>query len=235
MKVLRFDDLGSTQDRAVEIARDAGDDAWTTVVADRQSKGRGRKGDAWHSPPGVNLYFSMIARPPDAFEDAPVVNHAAALAVARALSEHGLACAIKWPNDVLVGDRKICGILSRAGGDDKGGRYIVCGVGLNVNVKDFPPELSGRATSMLMETGRAFDREAVLESVLEALRERLELLFERGFASQVDDYLSIMAHVGESYVDAEGEALGEIEGIDRRGRLLVRRGAGSELVAVGRM
>lgn len=232
LKILRFDTLPSTQDRAVELARNGKESEWVAVTADSQTSGRGTAGKEWYSPAGCNLYFSLIMRPPESMADTAVINHSAALAVAGELSGYGIACRIKWPNDVQAGGKKICGILSSTAFDGLGGRFAVCGIGLNVNAEKFPPGLSGCATSMFIETGRRVDKEKLLSGLLAALRARLLLLFQRGFSGEVREYISLMAQLGDTYVDGAGRAVGKIEGISEKGRLLVRCSNGVEAVCL---
>lgn len=232
VNIIRFKTLESTQDSAIGIIHSsraaplrsplsgAAHD-WTVVAADCQTKGRGRKGAVWYSPANVNLYFSMITRPPVSVTDVAVMNHTAALSVAHVLSDYGLVCRIKWPNDVQVNGKKICGMLSTSCTDRHGDRHVICGVGLNVNLDGFPQEFSDRATSMLLETGRSFDRDELLGVLLEAIKSRFELLFERGFAREIGNYVSSMIQLGKAYTDVEGSFLGKVEGIDEKGRLLV--------------
>lgn len=221
-KIIRFETLPSTQDYAVELARSGEAGEWTAVTAGSQTKGRGTAGNEWYSPAGQNLYFSVILRPPAVRNGLAVINHAAALAVAEVLSGYGLACRIKWPNDVLAGGRKICGILSTAASDRRGNGFIVCGVGLNVDTEEFPPGLSGLATSIKLATGQSADKDGLLGKLLAALKRRLCRLFQKGFSGEVSEYVSLMAQLGDTYTDSSGKAAGKIEGISGQGWLLVR-------------
>lgn len=177
-KIFRFDTLPSTQDYTVELAKNAEGREWTAVAAGAQTKGRGTGGNDWYSPPGQNLYFSLTAWPPEALADPAVINHAAALAVAEVLAGYGVACRIKWPNDLLVGGKKICGILSTSGVSLSGDKFVVCGIGLNVETQEFPPELSGLATSMKLAAGQSPDKEELLKKLLTALESRFRLIFK---------------------------------------------------------
>jgi BirA family biotin operon repressor/biotin-[acetyl-CoA-carboxylase] ligase len=141
---------------------------FTCVVADEQTAGRGRRDRAWHSSPGDGLYLSILLRPP-ASSDIPLISLLAAVAVSETLLARGVAGVdIKWPNDVLVNERKLCGILaeSMAGAEDV---RVILGIGVNLNHAAFPDELRETATSLRIETGRrvAVDefRDALLERV----------------------------------------------------------------------
>jgi len=229
-KILRFDALPSTQDHALELARNAESREWTAVVAGSQSRGRGTGGNDWYSPAGQNLYFSFIVWPPGQMADTAVLNHAAALAVAEALSGYGLNCRIKWPNDVLADGKKICGILSTAGLNRRGENFIVCGVGLNVDTLEFPAWLAELATSLQLATGQSADKEELLAKLLRALERRFSLLFKSGFAAEVGEYVSLMAQIGDTYPPGAGKPAGTIAGINEKGWLLVKYSGGVEAV-----
>ncbi len=239
MVIKRFASLDSTQDHALRLLRDSPNGGseeavpdWTVIAADCQTRGRGRREARWHSPAGANLYFSVIFSPPESMNEPAVVNHAIALSVARVLHDRGLDCRIKWPNDILANGRKLCGILSTLTTDAGGKRRIVSGIGVNVNMAEFPPSLCGRATSMRAETGLDYDRESLLLELLASMKAGIGSLFRAGFAPEIPAYVATMAQLGEAYSSPDGSPLrGRIEGVDERGRLLVRSEAG--LTAVG--
>lgn len=168
----RLGTVGSTQEVAFALAAEGAADG-TAVVADAQTAGRGRRGRHWHADPGTALLLSVVARPALAPDARPLLSYAAAVAVVETLHRAaGLEARVKWPNDVLVGGRKVAGILleARAG-------VVVIGIGLNVGQGHFPAELAGVATSVALETGRPVDREPLLGVLLEELdrwRGRLE-------------------------------------------------------------
>lgn len=170
--VRRVGTVGSTQEAAFALAADGAGDG-TAVVAEAQTAGRGRRGRRWHAEPGAGLLLSIVARTPLAPSVRPLLSYAAAVAVVETLRRvAGLEARVKWPNDVLIGGRKVAGILLEA----RDG-VVVIGIGLNVRQERFPPDLTGRATSVALETGRVPDREALLEALLEEVdrwRGRLE-------------------------------------------------------------
>lgn len=170
--VVRLVQTDSTNLRLLALAR-AGAPAWTAVVADSQTAGRGRGGRAWASPPGVALHFSVLLRPSLAPDLLPLVTLAAGCAVADAVrAETGLRAGLKWPNDLLVNGRKACGVLCEAETGPAGAPAVVVGIGLNVNTPPdaLPPRPAFPATSLAAEAGRTFDREALLRACLGALR-----------------------------------------------------------------
>jgi BirA family biotin operon repressor/biotin-[acetyl-CoA-carboxylase] ligase len=167
-KVLRFESLPSTN---TELAQRASEGAaeGLTIVADEQTAGRGRLQRAWSSPKGAGLYFSILLRPTIALNYWPLITLMAALAVGDALREvAGVETDIKWPNDLLSGERKICGILAEAI-DTPAGRAVILGIGINLTENAFPPELANVATSVAEAMGCAPDREQILAALLDAL------------------------------------------------------------------
>jgi BirA family biotin operon repressor/biotin-[acetyl-CoA-carboxylase] ligase len=171
------DDTASTNDDAMARGR-AGGAHGLVVIADTQSKGRGRQGHVWHSPPGENLYLSVLLRLDVAPLRVPPLTLAAGVAVADAVNALGVRASLKWPNDVLVerdgAYRKVAGILTEMSTRGMRADAIVVGIGLNVNTEAFPPELP-LASSLRREAGgAAFDRADVAARVLVALEERVD-------------------------------------------------------------
>jgi BirA family biotin operon repressor/biotin-[acetyl-CoA-carboxylase] ligase len=159
-----LEETTSTNDEARKWAQ-AGAPDGATVVADHQTAGRGRLGRTWHSPPGVNLYLSQILRGP--FEQPTLPPLVGALATREAIQAHlpsDLTAAIKWPNDILVGEYKVAGILCELFAD-----IVIIGIGINVNMTDFPPDLRRPATSLRLLSGGEQDRGDVLKTLLDRL------------------------------------------------------------------
>jgi BirA family biotin operon repressor/biotin-[acetyl-CoA-carboxylase] ligase len=183
-KILRFESLPSTN---TELARMASEGApeGQSIVADEQTAGRGRLQRAWSSPKGAGLYFSVLLRPVIPPSDWPLITFAAALAVADALSEAaGVHTDIKWPNDLLSGERKICGILAEAI-ETPAGRAVVVGIGVNLTQAAFPEELKNVATSVAEATGQQPERETILAALLRALARWYSLLNEPGGGEKI--------------------------------------------------
>jgi BirA family biotin operon repressor/biotin-[acetyl-CoA-carboxylase] ligase len=167
-KVLRFESLPSTNTELARLASEGAPEG-VTIVADEQTAGRGRLQRVWSSPKGAGLYFSVLLRPAIPQNCWPLITFMAALAVSDALREAcDLETDIKWPNDILSGERKICGILAEAI-DTAAGRAVIVGIGINLTQNAFPPELADVATSVSEATGRAPDREQILASLLNTL------------------------------------------------------------------
>jgi BirA family biotin operon repressor/biotin-[acetyl-CoA-carboxylase] ligase len=176
-KILRYESLPSTNNEVARLAAQGAEEGFA-VVADEQTAGRGRMQRTWVSPKGAGLYFSILLRPEISMNRWPLVTLMAALAVAEALQEScSLATDIKWPNDLLAGERKICGILAEVIDTDSG-RAIVLGIGINLTTQAFPEELAGRAISVAEATGLRPDRETILKALVQALARWYVLLHE---------------------------------------------------------
>lgn len=167
-EVHRFDEVASTNDLAINLAA-LGRSEGTVVVAGSQTRGKGRRGRRWFSPPGKNLYLSVILRPRRERREWPELSWVVAGGVARLLAGAGMrrAVTLKCPNDVLVGGRKIAGILLEHRMTPARKSGVVAGIGLNVNLseEDLPGEMKGMATSIAMETGEVTDLGELLVSV----------------------------------------------------------------------
>jgi BirA family biotin operon repressor/biotin-[acetyl-CoA-carboxylase] ligase len=226
------DETGSTNDDALAAAR-GGAPHGALFGAETQSRGRGRRGSEWHSQPGAGLWFSVVLRPRLAAEDAPALSLCAGLSVRKAVSAHTSdQVLVKWPNDVLAGGRKIAGVLieSQVSGSKLGS--VVVGIGLNVEQRAFPAELSNIATSLALLGALERERERLLADVLGAFEERLRSLELGGLSSisaelcQHDALLAKRVRIGEQ----EGTGAG----FDARGRLLLRTDHGAvEAVSSG--
>ncbi len=162
-----FDSLDSTNRYLLDEAR-AGAPDGLVAVADFQTAGRGRRGRDWVAPPGASLLVSVLLRPALAPERAPVVTMACGVAMAEAIARvAGFTPGLKWPNDLVVNDRKLVGILAEADG-----RAIVVGAGVNVEWHEFPPELAETATACNLEAGHPVDRRELLDAFLAELDRR---------------------------------------------------------------
>jgi BirA family biotin operon repressor/biotin-[acetyl-CoA-carboxylase] ligase len=183
-KIYHYDRVESTNRTARELAS-RGVPAGTLVVAEEQTGGRGRMGRGWFSPHGLGIWCSVILRPAVNPMDAPPLTMLAAVAVARVLRRvTGVEAGIKWPNDLLVGEKKICGILTELSAEMERVNYLITGMGINVNIDrhQFPPELRETATSVLAETGRRVSRVALLQDLLAELEYWYTLWEREGFA-----------------------------------------------------
>jgi BirA family biotin operon repressor/biotin-[acetyl-CoA-carboxylase] ligase len=177
LRLLWFDHIGSTSDRALEWA-EAGAEEGCLVLADAQSAGRGRLGRRWASPAGAGIYMSAVLRPPP--PAMALLTMAAGLGVSEGIAAAtGLDTHVKWPNDVCVAGRpprKLAGILAEAGSSGDGVLHVVLGIGINVLPAAYPPDVAARATSLEGELGRAVSRGAVLAECLAGVWQRYGML-----------------------------------------------------------
>lgn len=180
-RVIEMSVVGSTNDVASGLAF-AGAEEGTVVVAEEQTAGRGRRGAKWISPPGVNLYVSVVLRPGAATRHAGGLAFVGAVAVAEFLrSEYALDARVKWPNDILCGGRKIAGVLVEAQATGAGiMETAILGVGLNVNWTEIAAEIRDEATSIAVELGRSVDRSSCLNGLLASLDEVYAEYLEHG-------------------------------------------------------
>jgi BirA family biotin operon repressor/biotin-[acetyl-CoA-carboxylase] ligase len=169
-----FLETGSTNDAARDLAEQGAPEG-TIVLAEKQTQGRGRLGRSWLSEQGEGIYASVLLRPVLKPRDAAVLTLVAAVASSEAIDQAcGLRSDIKWPNDLLLSGRKCCGILSEMQAERDEIRYVVVGIGINVNHSAFPEEFGQRATSLRIEGGRCYSRVAVLCAFLQ----KFELLYD---------------------------------------------------------
>jgi BirA family biotin operon repressor/biotin-[acetyl-CoA-carboxylase] ligase len=180
-----FDQIDSTNDYARVLA-EKGEPQGAIVVAERQTQGRGRLGRQWVSPPYINLYCSFILRPSLPSAHAPRITLAAAVALADTIEEFGaVAPAIKWPNDILAGGKKLAGVLTEAASNPQRVQFVIVGIGVNLNfsLQSMPPEIAARATSLSVLTGQNVSREAFLQRLIHHLDRCYGMLEEQGFAA----------------------------------------------------
>lgn len=197
-------------------------------VAECQTAGRGRLGRQWASPMGQGLWVSVLLRPRLTPQQAPLITLCAALAMNQAVRETtGLPSAIKWPNDLVCGGKKLCGILLELGADPDAIEYVVVGTGLNVRRGAYPPELAGQAAS-LEDFGPPPLRRQVLAHYLAALETLLDALEQQGFAAISQAYRAQSCTLGSRVrVSGSVQFEGLAETIDETGALLVRDDEGT--------
>ncbi|MFH1137610.1 MAG: biotin--[acetyl-CoA-carboxylase] ligase [Pseudomonadota bacterium] len=228
--------IDSTNLRAKELAR-SGAPEGTLVTAEAQTSGRGRLGRAWHSPPGRNLYFSLVLRPNISPERLPILTLAAGLGVAEALRDiTGLGLEIKWPNDILINKMKVVGILSEMEMLGAGVSFVVLGIGINVNLEqgDLPEELAPLAASLLIASGRPWDRVEILAGVLSGVEHNYLEIIQGRPQGVLARYRRACATIGSKVRLADGVQI--LEGlavdIDENGALVVELSGDGSLLTV---
>ncbi len=182
-RIVHYFRTDSTNNAALAMAA-KGAGHGTVVLAEEQTAGRGRFGRAWFSERGNGIYVSIILRPPLAPAAAPMMTLMAAVATHQSLSTTtGLPVDIRWPNDVLVNGKKVCGILTEMNAEVDRLHAVVIGIGINVNHSEMPEELSGIATSLSIEGGKTYSRSHLLVTLLKELERKYHLLLDEGSAA----------------------------------------------------
>jgi BirA family biotin operon repressor/biotin-[acetyl-CoA-carboxylase] ligase len=222
----RFEEVGSTNDVAKELAQQGGAEG-TAVLAEAQTAGRGRLQRTWASPKGKGIYLSVILRPPISLAQTAQITMLAAVAVAQAIQRFsGLEARTKWPNDVVIGDKKVCGILTEVSAQATNLRFAVVGIGINVSMTrdDLPEEVRDSATSLAIESGQPLDREPVLQAVLQSLSVYYHRYRTQPFGSILDEYKSLDIALGNvvTVFDNSARIVGIAEDIDELGTLTLR-------------
>lgn len=230
--------VGSTNTAAMQAAAQ-GESEGAVFLAEEQTSGRGRGGHSWESEPSAGLYCSIVLRPPMAPADALMLSLVAGLAVSSAVeSTTGIVPDLRWPNDVMLGGRKCCGILTEMNAEVTRVRYAVIGIGINVNQQAFPAELREVATSLRLETGREWSRLELAAALLKSLDREYRALVAQGGRARTEilkrfEERSSFARRREVHVDEDGGYDGMTEGLDERGFLQVRTTTGLRTVLSG--
>ena len=227
-EIVHYRETDSTNKMAKDLAaRDALEG--TLVISEKQTKGRGRKGRAWFSPPQEGIYISLILRPTISPVEAPKITMLTGVAVAEALlSLTELEINIKWPNDILVNGKKIGGILTELSTEMDVVNYIVVGLGLNVNTPSFPDDLGAKATSIFIETGKHFPRALITREYLKWYERYYEIFKGTGFGPLIRRWKELTDMIGRQIiVDLIGrQCRGRVLDIDDDGVLIVEDNKG---------
>ncbi len=230
-EIVCMDEVDSTNREARRLAAQ-GAAHGTLVLADAQRAGRGRRGRGWISPAGEGIFMTLILRPEGAPARMAKLSLATALAAARAIGEEtGLDARIKWPNDIVIGGRKVCGILLEMDAGDGCVRSVVAGVGINVHQTAFDPEIAQTASSLDLLSGRRQSREAIVRAFLTAFEAATAM--EEG--AMMRDYCACSATIGQrvQVIGLTQTFTGTAEGVTDSGALLVtdERGERHEVLA----
>lgn len=228
-KVVCYEETDSTNTRAKYLAEEGAEEG-TLVVAERQSGGKGRRGRSWVSPSGAGIWMSFVLRPDIPPSQASMVTLVAALGVSEGIFQAArVRTQIKWPNDIVLNGKKICGILTEMSTELETIQYVVVGIGINVNMEEFPRELSQTATSLYLETKKNYKRAPLISAVMEAFEHYYRIFLETGNLSSLKaDYEGRLANMDRqvTVMAASGTYSGVCRGIDGEGQLLVEREGG---------
>jgi len=224
-RIFYFEEAASTNDLAKELAG-KGFEEGTLVVAETQTHGRGRLGRRWISPRG-GIWFSVILRPAVGSKDAPKIVFMAAVAIAKTIRKMlRLTAKTKWPNDVLIHNKKVCGLLAETSISEDNINFVVLGIGINANVDTnaFPKELTGSLTSLKKESKREVPREEFLQALLKEM-EHYYNEFTRGrFARILEEWKSLTDMMGKDVevVSLDERFEGKAIDVDQDGALIVK-------------
>lgn len=226
-----FTSLPSTNSTAAELVASEGADG-LIVVADHQTAGRGRLARTWFSPPGVNIYMSAALRPDMPPKDATILTLLAGVAAASALREQtGVNIRLKWPNDLLVGSKKLGGILTEMRAIPDRIQFAVIGIGINVNahIADLPVDIHTLATSIADEAGAVYSRSMILSALIKSLDTWLAILSTQGKMPVISEWLKLSCTIGKTVSVLQGNTTvtGIAEDVDNEGFLLVRQSDGT--------
>ncbi|NBD22550.1 biotin--[acetyl-CoA-carboxylase] ligase [Paenibacillus glycinis] len=227
-----FDEVDSTQNIAQRLAEDGAPEG-TLVIAEQQTNGRGRMGRKWVSPSGKGIWMSFILRPGMPIHFAPQLTLLTAVALCRALRAAAapLDIGIKWPNDLLIGGKKISGILLESTAEEERLRYVIAGIGISVNLTedDYPPELREIATSLRIQLGRPLDRAEIIAGFFSQFQQLYAVYQREGFApiQTLWEALSVTLNKPTRLIIGGLETTGTPVGLNEQGALLVRRNDGA--------
>ncbi len=226
--IVRLDTTTSTMKDAAALAAQ-GEPHGTAVVANLQTAGIGRQGHVWHSADRGGLYISIILRLPIPAADMPILTMALGLAVQRAVNDLAqVSTDLRWPNDVMLSERKLAGILVQAAEG-----ALIAGIGLNVNQRSFPEELAAIATSLRIETGREFPKDALADRIVAESLRYSGLLVERGKREVLRRFEECSTWPKGKAVEVDGHIRGVTAGLDENGFLLVRTPEKLETIVAG--
>ena len=230
-KVVYYDETDSTNNQAKAYG-EKGEAHGTLFVADMQAAGKGRRGRAWVSPAGSSIYMTILLHPDVLPTKAPQLTLVMAMAVAEGIRKvTGLETKIKWPNDIIVHGRKVCGILTEMSTEIDYINYVVIGDGINVNQETFPEEIRDTATSLKIETGSSVRRSVLIATIMECFEQFYEVFMTTEDLSGLQErYNAMLVNLGREVrvLEPGNEYEAHALGINRTGELIVRTPDGQE-------
>ena len=236
-EVLYFDTIDSTNIKAQELA-EKGSPSGTLVVADKQESGKGRRGRSWVSPSGTGIFMTLMIKPDINPNNASMLTLVAALAVAKAItSVTGEEALIKWPNDIVVNGKKVCGILTEMNAQFDYINHIVVGIGINVHNESFPEEISQMASSLMIEAGgKRFHRAQIIAETMSYFEQYYDTFLKtQDLSALVREYDELLVNRNKSVrvLDPKEPFDGKAMGITPKGELIVDTWESRKLVSSG--
>ena len=236
-EVLYFDTIDSTNTKAQELA-EKGYPSGTLVVADKQESGKGRRGRSWVSPSGTGIFMTLMIKPDINPNNASMLTLVAALAVAKAItSVTGEEALIKWPNDIVVNGKKVCGILTEMNAQFDYINHIVVGIGINVHNESFPEEISQMASSLMIEAGgKRFHRAQIIAETMSYFEQYYDTFLKtQDLSALVREYDELLVNMNKAVrvLDPKEPFDGKAMGITPKGELIVDTWESRKLVSSG--
>lgn len=235
-EIYYFDSIDSTNTKAKELAEE-GHPSGTLVVADRQTAGKGRRGRSWESPTGIGIFMTLMLKPEINPNHASMLTLVAAMATTRAIRRvTGVPAMIKWPNDIVMNGKKVCGILTEMSAQFDYINHIVIGIGINVHNEDFPEEIAQTASSLYLESGQHIHRASLIEAFLEEFEDvYAEYLKTEDMEGLMKEYDSMLVNRGRQVrvLDPKEPFEGKAMGITKKGELIVDTWESRKLVSSG--
>lgn len=257
--VVYYHETDSTNTRAKQAAED-GEKSGTLFITECQTGGRGRRGRTWESPAGSGIWMSLLLRPEIKPFDASMLTIVAAMGMKDAIEEiigagdgagdedgagnsagdgagkGGIHCKIKWPNDIVLGDRKICGMLTEMSAETDWINYVVIGIGVNVNTTEFDDSIKDTASSILLQTGSSVKRSDIVVAFAKHFSKYYdEFLKKCNLSGLADDYNKALINVGRDVkiVERDGSFVAKAVGIDETGSLIVEKDGNTQRIVAG--
>lgn len=236
-EVLYFDTIDSTNTKAQELD-EKGYPSGTLIVADKQESGKGRRGRSWVSPSGTGIFMTLMIKPDINPNNASMLTLVAALAVAKAItSVTGEKALIKWPNDIVVNGKKVCGILTEMNAQFDYINHIVVGIGINVHNESFPEEISQMASSLMIEAGgKRFHRAQIIAETMSYFEQYYDTFLKtQDLSALVREYDELLVNRNKSVrvLDPKEPFDGKAMGITPKGELIVDTWESRKLVSSG--
>ena len=241
-EVVYYDETDSTNNEAKRAAEKDNAADGTLYITECQTGGRGRRGRNWVSPAGSGIWMSLLLRPDIAPVNASMLTIVAAMAVQEAIHTvltedgHDAECRIKWPNDIVLNKKKICGILTEMSAEMDYIHYVVIGIGINVNTTDFDETIRATASSLYLETGAHLKRSRIVAAFSESFAKYYDTFVKtQNLAGLKEDYNAMLVNKGSEVkaVYADKEIIGTALGINDEGELIIKTDEGEKIIRTG--
>lgn len=231
-KIMSYESVDSTNQQAKKLALE-GVSEGTVVIAEEQTAGKGRRGKSWVSPPKTGIWMSIILRPDILPENASMLTLVAGLAVCKAIREiTSLEAYIKWPNDIVVNGKKICGLLTEMNSEIDYVNFVVVGIGINVNIEKFPPELDKMATSLMIEGNKTYKRKRIINRTLEIFEAYYDKYLEtEDLTNIIEEYNDCCINIGRNVqvISKSQNLKGIVKKVTNKGELIITDSQGEDI------